>query len=46
MKRSQTSTVMIELQPELVAGSGYEGGAQRMFEQMIIWGYHDIMHTG
>jgi hypothetical protein len=40
------AVVLLELQPHAMARHGYEGGALRLLNSMVAWGYSDVSHSG
>ena len=46
MSRSKPAVIIVELHPHAVESTGYEGGALRLLQQMVAWGYTHISHSG
>lgn len=46
MARSKPAVIIVELHPQAMASSGYEGGAYQLLQQMYNWGYTHVSHSG
>ena len=46
MRRSTPGVILVELHPQAVESSGYDGGAVRLLQQVYDWGYTHVSHAG
>ena len=46
LKRSAPGVIIVELHPQAIEDTGYEGGALRLLQQVYDWGYTHVSHSG
>ena len=44
--RSKPAVIIVELHPHAMDKVGYEGGAVKLLEDVMSWGYSHVSHSG